>query len=212
MSEPIKANPSPVHHLLTDEDCEKFLLEELRRAYPKHRHDIVADSWVRTDAPVTAPLAFCRQALPHSSLQHLPSINNWAEAILQACLANLAPDQPWRLHVEPCYGEGNAGLNRCELIVKALRDRLQKKRRSLLRSLVISSAPWAVGESLVQVCLLEPEKGILSVCAAQEYRHTVWPFPKGELPVAVDKAAPLACLLQARRGRAAPRHPYRLRR
>jgi 23S rRNA (cytidine2498-2'-O)-methyltransferase len=97
------------------------------------------------------------------------------------------------LHIVPVYGQGNAGQHRCELITAAFRERLQKKRRALLRTLVEKDFAFDVSTSLVQLYLLAPDRGVLSVAVAPlplEARRNVWPFARGELPVAVDKAAP----------------------
>lgn len=181
-----------MHCLYTDDNAERFLIDELRRTHPQHLHSQLAPNWVQTDAPLDQPFAFCRQALPDASDVSAPSINAWADALLHACVAGIPDAAPWRLHVLPCYGLGNAGQNRCDLILKSLRERLQKKRRSLLRTLVSTgtTAPWQQGEHLAQLCLLDAGLGIVSVCDAHNHRQQVWTFPKGEVPVAIDKSAP----------------------
>ena len=70
---------------------------------------------------------------------------------------------------------------------------LRKKRRHLLRTLEASEAPFRETTSLVQLLLTAPDAGFLSVATAPlswHLRRCVWPFPKGEVPVASDKAAP----------------------
>lgn len=190
------------HCLFTDEDSETFLLDELRRACPTGTHEKIADRWVRTDAPLEAPLAFCRQALPNAEASESTSINAWATRLLDAVLPALPENQPWRLHIVPCYGLGNAGQNRSQLIIAAFHERLQKKRRSLLRCLETKLAassgqgdalPLSPAHSLVQLYLTSPDTGFLSVGIApqpHDYRHNLWPFEKGDIPVAVDKSAP----------------------
>lgn len=181
-----------MHHLFTDEGCERFLLDELHRALPSGTHRAMLGG-VRTDAPLTTPWTFCRQAFPNAVDVEAPSINAFADHVLNAAMQHLPRGQPWRLEVQPDYGEGAAGQNRSRLIVESLRERLAKKQRSLLRSLVASEAPWSAEESFIQLRLLSPEQGILSVSVAPEPLAAlcnVWPFPKGEVPVAVDKSAP----------------------
>ena len=87
----------------------------------------------------------------------------------------------------------DAGRHRCQLIREALTELLQKKRRHLLRQLRREPAPFTAKDSLVQLLLTTPEEGFISTATAPqpfEQRHLISPFPKGELPVAVDKAAP----------------------
>jgi 23S rRNA (cytidine2498-2'-O)-methyltransferase len=86
-----------------------------------------------------------------------------------------------------------AGSRRCELIREALLELMQKKRRQLLRNLSADPAPFSPVDSLVQVLLTAPESGFVSVAVAPrpfEHRHLISPFPKGEVSIANDKAAP----------------------
>ncbi len=86
-----------------------------------------------------------------------------------------------------------AGRHRCRLIREALLELLRQKRRHLLRGLGGDAAPFAGETSLVQLLLTGPEEGFFSAAVAPvpfEQRHLLSPFPKGELPVASDKAAP----------------------
>jgi len=87
----------------------------------------------------------------------------------------------------------DAGRHRCQLIREALTELLQRKRRHLLHQLRPEPAPFTAKDSLVQLLLTAPDTGFISVAAAPlpfEQRHLVSPFPKGEMPIAVDKAAP----------------------
>ena len=62
-----------------------------------------------------------------------------------------------------------------------------------MRRLRPEPGAFTANDSLVQVLLTSPDMGIMSVAVAPlpfEQRHLVSPFPKGELPVASDKAAP----------------------
>lgn len=183
-----------MHCFFTDDASESYLLDELRRAHPEGTHEQIGERWVSSDlASLESPLAFARQTLPHASVIAIASINAAAGALLQATVDALPEGQPWRLHIVPVYGQGNAGQHRCELITAAFRERLQKKRRALLRTLVEKDFAFDVSTSLVQLYLLAPDRGVLSVAVAPlplEARRNVWPFARGELPVAVDKAAP----------------------
>jgi 23S rRNA (cytidine2498-2'-O)-methyltransferase len=82
---------------------------------------------------------------------------------------------------------------------------LQRKRRHLLRQLRIEPVPFTPNDSLVQVLLTAPDSGFISVTPLPtpfEQRHVISPFPKGEVPLASDKAAPsraFAKLVEAER-------------
>jgi len=94
---------------------------------------------------------------------------------------------------QPPIPDTEAGRHRCEFIREALIELLQKKRRHLRRQLRPEPVHATVDDSLVQLLLTAPDAGFLSVAAAPvpfEQRHLLSPFPKGELPVASDKAAP----------------------
>jgi 23S rRNA (cytidine2498-2'-O)-methyltransferase len=93
----------------------------------------------------------------------------------------------------PDRPDADAGRHRCWLIRQALTELLQRKRRYLLRQLRHEPAPFTTTDSLVQVLLTMPDAGFISVAVAPrpfEQRHLISPFPKGEIPVAADKAAP----------------------
>ncbi|MBM3870398.1 MAG: hypothetical protein FJ392_05455, partial [Verrucomicrobia bacterium] len=85
----------------------------------------------------------------------------------------------------------------------AFRELLRKKRRHLLRFWEEEEVPFHAKTSLVQLLLTAPDAGFLSIATAPQawhWRRCVWPFVKGEVPVAVDKAAPsraFAKLLEA---------------
>ena len=96
-------------------------------------------------------------------------------------------------NVEAVSDVTGAGKNRCELIRAALVELLREKRRHLLRQLRPQPTPFTPEDSLVQLLLTSPTTGWLSVSVAPEpfrLRQWVSPFPCGEIPVAVDKAAP----------------------
>lgn len=182
-----------MHAFFTDDSAEPFLLDELRRGGVAGDTAQAAPRWVMADAALEAPLVFARQTLPNAEMIEAPSINAWADRLIQAVLGVLPDGQPWRLQIVPVYGEGPAGQNRSQLILASFRERLQKRRRALLRTLADKQGRFAADESFVQLYLLSPERGVVSVSPApmpMEVRRNVWPFPRGELPVAVDKAAP----------------------
>ncbi len=141
----------------------------------------------------TPLLAFARQTLPNAVETQAASINAWADRLIDAVAGVLPDDQPWHLHLWPEYGEGRAGLHRCELIRAAMRERMKKRRRHLLRSLMDEEGPLTPETSLLQCFLTSPENGWLSVSAApqpHELRGIISPFVRGFIPWAEDKAAP----------------------
>ncbi len=181
----------PLHLLLTDPGFETHLVDELRPETARELagHGLLFDGALEKHRW----LAFARQTLPDVRETTAVSINAWADAILDAVIGVLPDDQPWRLHLWPAYGEGRAGLNRCELIRKAVDERMKKRRRHLLRSLEASEAVFGPKTSLVQVLLTSPENGWMSVLAAPgpfELRGLVSPFLNGFVPWAEDKSAP----------------------
>jgi 23S rRNA (cytidine2498-2'-O)-methyltransferase len=89
--------------------------------------------------------------------------------------------------------DSDAGRNRCRLIREALCERLGKQRRHLRRNLQATPEPFTPATSLVQLLLLEPEHGVISVALAPlpyQQRHILSPFPKGEIVPSQDKNAP----------------------
>lgn len=182
-----------MHVFLPAADCAVFLAEELKRAAVETRVDEVT-GWVMANGLPTLPyLAFARQTLPDAQEVKDASINGWADQIITR-IAGVLPDaQPWRLHLWPAYGEGRAGLHRCELIRSALDERLKKRRRALLRSLEESDGSFTSETSLVQAALTAPDAGFISLSPApqpHELRAILSPYFGGEIPHAEDKAAP----------------------
>lgn len=87
----------------------------------------------------------------------------------------------------------HAGRRRCELIRATLLQEIKQRRRRLARQLHEEPSPLTPADSLVQLLLTSPESDWLSLSQAptpHTLRQMVWPFPKGEVPLAVDKAAP----------------------
>jgi len=185
-----------MHLLLCDAGCEPFLIEELQRAFPHGHHEVCAAGLVSTDlelqpeAPPT--LVFARQFLLNPFEVTATSIREWSERLLLAS-KSLPDSQPWLLHIAPHYGFANAGQNRCRLIREAFGNLLKRKHRRLLRTLVTESKLFIPATSFVQLFLTAPDHGWLSVAPAPvpfQFRRLISPFPKGEVPVASDKAAP----------------------
>ncbi|HKX61743.1 MAG TPA: SAM-dependent methyltransferase [Verrucomicrobiae bacterium] len=196
-----------MHVLLSAEESEPFLTAELRSAWPEAHHQVIVPGLMSTDAALPSVLpprfVFSRQLLPDASEETAASISAWSERLYSVISTAIPEDGPWSLHVEPHYGNGAAGRNRCCLVVESLRERLQRKSRRRLRSLRTEFKPFDESDSLVQLILTEPERGFLSVAAAPvpfQFRSAISPFPKGDIPVASDKKAPsraFAKLLEA---------------
>lgn len=186
-----------MHLLLTEPGDEPFLCDELKRTFVGAEAELLAHGLLRTDAVLqsTTPpvLAFARQLLPNAEPVSAASIREWSERLFEAVASRLPEGQPWRLHLAAHYGGEGAGENRVRFIREALREQLRKRRRQRLRLLEHAETPFRETTSLVQLLLTAPDTGFLSVAPAPlpwQLRRCVWPFVKGELPVASDKAAP----------------------
>ncbi|WP_395747766.1 SAM-dependent methyltransferase [Prosthecobacter sp.] len=183
-----------MHLFLADSDTTPFLADELRRAAPEAELREIEGLGIAADVPIEGLLlAFARQTLPSAVEVHATSINAWADRIIDAIAGVFPDEQPWRLHLWPQYGEGRAGLHRCELIRASLAERLKKRRRKLLRSLLDTDAVFDAQTSLMQCILTSPETGWLSATLAPQafaQRALISSFPRGEVPLADDKSAP----------------------
>jgi 23S rRNA (cytidine2498-2'-O)-methyltransferase len=87
----------------------------------------------------------------------------------------------------------SVGDQRCRLVREAAMELLQKRRRHLVRYLRKHEGAFAEDEALVQLLLMSPETGFLSVAKAPlpfREQRVVSFFPGGEVPLAVDKQAP----------------------
>lgn len=181
----------PVTFFLTDPDFHHSLADELPAAHLSERSGL---GWLSEHHLGNRPcLAFARQTLPQIVEIQAMSINVWADRLIDAIAGVLPDDQPWHLHLWPEYGEGRAGLHRCELIRNAVKERLKKRRRHLLRSLSDDIVPFTPHSSLVQCFLNSPETGWLSVSIAPqpfELRGIISPYVRGFIPWAEDKSAP----------------------
>lgn len=90
-------------------------------------------------------------------------------------------------------GDPGAGKHRCKLIHDSVIEILRKRRRHLLRQLRTNQDAVIPTVSVVQVLLTSPEQGFISLALAplpHIQRHVLSRFPKGEVPMMVDKAAP----------------------
>lgn len=183
-----------MHLFLADPDSIPFLADELRRSAPEAFQREIEGIGIASDVKLDGLwLAFARQTLPDAVETSAASINAWADRIIDAVVGRFPDDQPWRLHLWPQYGEGRAGLHRCELIHASLLERLKRRRRHLLRSLLDSDAVFDAKTSLVQCVLTSPESGWLSTTlapCAHALRSLVSSFPRGDVPLADDKSAP----------------------
>jgi 23S rRNA (cytidine2498-2'-O)-methyltransferase len=196
-----------MHSFLADPDGEPLLIEELRRVCSGGRHEAIGPGLVSSNIPLQAEplptLVFSRQFLPNATMRNAPSISAWSQLLLGSLIDSLPEGSPWQLQIMPHYGTGEAGTNRCRLIGKSLRELLQRKRRTLLRNLKVEPARFTPEHSVVQLLLLAPDRGLLSVAICPQpfnFRRLLSPFPKGEIAPASDKAAPsraFAKLLEA---------------
>jgi 23S rRNA (cytidine2498-2'-O)-methyltransferase len=186
-----------MHLLISADESAPFLKEELTRTFPGVEVNFPMPDLLQAEFPLDAAeaptLVFSRQVLPHAEEVHAESIGEWSRQLFARVAAQLPEMQPWRLHLMPHYGEGIAGQNRCRLIRESLFEMLQKKRRSLMKTLQDAPTRFFPDESLVQVLLMAPNHGFISITPAplpQRLYRMISPFVKGDLPVASDKAAP----------------------
>ncbi len=167
-------------------------------------------------------LTFARQLLPDALALHEASIRAWAGAVVEAVAGVLPDHQPWSLHVFPFqevvssarmgarawHSQARAskpqpirapaarpavGQQRCRLIQQAVVELLQQRRRHLLRYLRPAPGAFASDEALVQLALVSPDSGYLSVAPATlplQQRHVLSCFPGGQLDLARDEQAP----------------------
>ena len=203
-----------MHLILSAPENRPFLEQELLRALPTSVLEPLGDSMLALKAPgswseiraAVGQTVFARQWLPEARSFPVPSIRAAAETLVTELIGCLPEGAPWRLQVEPRFGVADAGRHRCELIRDSVIEQLRKRRRSLLKGL--DAVPKAAlgdpnlnracplfqpEESLVQLLLTSLEVGFLSILPAPgPFTSMGWvsPFPLGEVPVAVDKAAP----------------------
>lgn len=189
--------PHSVDLLITPPDDEPLVREEVLRTLPTVPLESIAPGLVAAQnfpgPGSTPPLVFARQILPEATPATTPSIRGWAEHIIQASAPILAGDPPWRLHIWPRYGDAKAGQHRCQLIAETVHDLLGRHHRQRRRRLEPAHSPFSADHALVQLMLTAPDQGFLSLAASPtpfQRRLLLSAFPAGEVPVAVDKAAP----------------------
>ena len=167
--------------------------------WPDARPLADAEGLVLCEFPLWSPqegarqIVFARQLLPDAVEREIPSISGWARSLLAMALERLPDGKPWRLHIAPHYGEGRAGEHRCRLVREAFLALLKEKRRALLRIMEDGETPFSRDTSVLQLLLTAPDRGWASIAPAPmpfELRAVMSPRMKGEIPWAVDKAAP----------------------
>jgi 23S rRNA (cytidine2498-2'-O)-methyltransferase len=187
-----------MHLLIPAPETEAHLQNEIDRLWPGSKVRAPAPGLLAWDAAPTLdrpypPLVFCRQLLPGAARQEAASISAWANCLVNALAPACPEEQPWRLLIAPHYGVGEVGQRRCGLIREAVRERLQRHHRRLLRQLDETTSSWTPETSLVQLLLTAPDAGFVSVAPAPLpwiQRHLILPFPKGNIPLATDRQAP----------------------
>jgi 23S rRNA (cytidine2498-2'-O)-methyltransferase len=167
-------------------------------------------------------LVFARQLMLDAREIGAASISSWASLLVDSVAGVLPDQQTWSLHVVPykeltedsrmgarawhsrlragqapppasAQNTPNVGVNRCRLIREAAVELLQKRRRHLLRYLRQHEGVFVEDEALVQLVLISPDEGFLSVAKAPlpfQEQQVVSCFPSGEVPLAIDKQAP----------------------
>lgn len=187
-------------HLARD-DRERALVHELRRVFPAASHAVRAPGFVESrlspaDAAAEVAVAFAAQCLPRAEDLTAPSVGRWGATLVELLVDRLADHGgPWRLHV---FGRGRDGAwaetGRGRLVLDAVRVRLGRRQRRLLRHLILDPvAPWTEGEALVQLALESTERGVLSICPPglrRTLRHCLSRLPAGAARVPVDRRPP----------------------
>ncbi len=172
------------------------LADELARTEPGASVRALAPdvSLVTRAALTQAPrLAFARQLLPEPRAVEGASIGAIADGVL-AALIEAEPRVPaeWRLHALAIPG-GPVKPGRAALVAEALGERLQKRRRALLRRMLPVNADFTQSETAVQLLLLDPVHAWLSI-APPGVRATLGPSlsaaPLGTIDVPRDPRPP----------------------
>ena len=134
-----------MHLIISAEESEEFLVDELRRALPGLAPVVIAPGLLGAEFALADHgkllLAFARQLLPDAIALKAPSINAWAAQLFDSIVARVPGEPPWHLHIDAHYGAAGAGQNRCELIRERVIELLGKKRRQLRRTLVKEPQP-----------------------------------------------------------------------
>jgi 23S rRNA (cytidine2498-2'-O)-methyltransferase len=98
-----------MHCFLWTEDSEAELRWELARSFPGVTVRTAGALLLEADFELVPGhplprLAFARQWLPGARPIQAESVRSWAGALFDALVGVLPEDQPWMLHLEPCYG------------------------------------------------------------------------------------------------------------
>jgi 23S rRNA (cytidine2498-2'-O)-methyltransferase len=195
-----------MHLIFSADDSEPFLQAELLRSWPQCAPIKVSPGLLRFDAawPTDSSgwaretfLVFGKQIYSEARPVSGSSISAWGQLLLDQLIgAEVLGGQPWMLEVVPHYGTAgtdHAGENRCRLIIESLREKLKRHQRRVLRTWQTEPRPFTPETSFIQLLLTEPDAGYLAVTRAprpHKLRSILSPFPRGEVPMAVDKAAP----------------------
>jgi 23S rRNA (cytidine2498-2'-O)-methyltransferase len=209
--------------VLAAEDSRDYLLRELRELGEARELEPGLFECAGYETHVALPaLVFARQQLPDARALNESSIRTWAGALVDAVAGVLPDHQPWSLHVYPFRAvvgtrrlgarawhsqsrggkaererddgaRAAVGHERCRLIREAAVELLHKRRRHLVRYLRPEPRSFEHDEALVQLLLVEPDRGYLSVAPAPlpfEARQRLSYFSGGQVELASDKQAP----------------------
>ncbi len=179
---------------------ETAVAEELNRVFSGGGARLIADGWVGMDGSaaagsVTPTVALASQCLPNVGQIEAISISEYVRSAGDQTIEALRQHTgPWRLHVFGIYAPaGQVARRRAALIEHGIIELLRKRQRRLLRTLSPGERPFADDEALVQIGLVTPRAGFLSVCLLSElhaWRRIVSPFPGGCVDVPQDRKAP----------------------
>jgi 23S rRNA (cytidine2498-2'-O)-methyltransferase len=176
---------------------EPFLIQELHTRSAAFQCNQVAPQVVEISSPseqelAILPLFFSVQLLPNARTLSAQSITVWASAILDALIETFGESSPaWALHIfDPLQSETGKDYARPTRINEALRALLKQKRRSLLKTL----SPVVTRDThLVQVALLDPQRGYFSVATPKTqslFKAAISPYPAGYVVIPEDKKPP----------------------
>jgi 23S rRNA C2498 (ribose-2'-O)-methylase RlmM len=182
---------------------EQFLIEELRTRSAELECTEVAPQVVEITSPSTHelakfPLFFSVQLLPNAQAIQAESISLWAALILDQLISAFGDaSPPWALHIfDPLQSETGKEYARPRRIHEALMTLLKQKRRGLLKTLQSGSTHDA---HLVQVALLDPTRGYLSVASPETkmlFKAAISPHPAGYVEIPEDKKPPSRAYLK----------------
>lgn len=169
----VTAPLQPTRLYVAAPDDVALLEQELAASFPTGRHTRLTDRLVAStldaaDSERCVAVAFAAQCLTQPRLQQAESVSQHAAALFAAIDEAFADDAvvPWRLHLYSLDAP-QPRTRRAQLIGDALDELLAKRRRSLRRQRVVdASAPMGPNEAVVQLALVSPTLGWLSVTPA----------------------------------------------